>query len=295
MSKKTIVAISCLITLAIVAGAFYLFYLKPQVCPMGYIDFDGPFERVCVAKYEMKQASGGIAVSRPTGAPWVNISRPQAIEACKKNGDRYDLISNEIWTLLARDIASVPENWSSGAEYIGRINNGHAYKTPNRALEASPDDNNSCYLLDTKCTRLEWKNNRRTHALPDNTVIWDFAGNVSEWIKDVLPVQDTETFIGFSLAKFQNPPYSRFGPITNCDNPLVENMFCGYGVIQNIKDPRKTAVARGGHWNQAGPEVTGIFTTSIALRPKDQSPSLGFRCIYKPLKGVTSFRDLLTR
>lgn len=295
MSKKTITIASIAIVLILVTAGAYFFYFNPQVCPVGYIEFDGSLSRVCVAKYEMKKGPNGQAVSQPQGQPWTNISQKDAIALCQKSGDRYDLISNELWTLIARDISSVPENWSSGAEYVGRLNVGHANKTPNNSLAASTTDKDACFGLPVKCSNTEWNYYRRTHILPNNVVIWDLAGNAAEWVKDAAPRFEPNLHVAFSLSKFNNPPMSRFGPSTNCDNPELANMFCGYGFLKIGAKPKKVAIVRGAHWEQASPEVVGVFSTAVTMYFSDTDPHVGFRCIYKPLEGITSVADLIGR
>lgn len=295
MSKKTITITSIIIVLIVVIASAYFFYFNPQVCPAGYVEFDGALSRVCVAKYEMRKGANGQAVSQPQGLPWTMVKLKEAIAACQKNGDRYDLISNEIWTLVARDIASVPENWSSGAEYVGRLNVGHANKSPNAPLAASTNDQDACFGLTEKCSQSVWSFFRRTHVLPNNVILWDFSGNVAEWIKDTSPLLNTDNHVAFSLVKFNNPPFSRFGPTTNCDNPELSNMFCGFGAFKNAKVAHKNGICRGGHWEQGSPDVSGVFATAINLNIWDRDKHLGFRCVYRPLEGITSVRDLITR
>lgn len=245
--------------------------------------------KVCVAKYEMKKGPAGEAVSLADGQPWTNILRSDAIAACKKNGERYDLISNSLWTFMARKVASYGENWSSSVEHVGRLNIGNAGKIANQALPASQNDNDSCFQTGQKCSLSEWSFARRTHSLPSGEIFWDLSGNVSEWVTETLGDLAVLKSSPLSLLDFAKEPYSKFGPLVNCDNPLIENTHCGFGSLQiprNAKErPLKVGIARGGHWEQEI-IVPGIFSTALGLAiiKQEENPQLGFRCIYLPNK-----------
>ena len=128
-------------------------------CPKGLIKAPSlhnytmsPF---CVAKYEMK-SNLGLAVSGPQGLPWVMISRDHAIMACKDMGDKYDLISNDEWQSLARNIESVSANWDQGfVGSAGGLNQGHSDNVPSTALAAG-DDDKACVGTGQICSDTVW-------------------------------------------------------------------------------------------------------------------------------------------
>ena len=167
-------------------------------CPVGFIAIppleDYTFVPFCVAKYEMKKTASNTAVSHPTSKPWTRITRGDAIRACQDMGEGYDLISNDEWQTIARDIESVSINWSGGKVGEGSLNQGHgfvkasqeAFRNP-AILPASADDKEGCVGIDntvSNCQGLTWDPKRRTHLLSNTEIIWDMGGNVSEWVKD---------------------------------------------------------------------------------------------------------------
>ena len=66
--------------------------------------------------------------------PWVRINRLQAKTECQKMGVGVDLISNNQWQTLARNIENVADNWASGS--IGSAGGfkprqlGHIFRCP---------------------------------------------------------------------------------------------------------------------------------------------------------------------
>ena len=167
-------------------------------CPAGFIAIP-PLENYtsvpfCVAKYEMKKTASNTAVSHPNSKPWTRITRDDAIRACQNMGEGYDLISNDEWQTIARDIESISINWSGGKVGDGSLNQGHGFvKSSQEAfrnpiiLPASSDDNDGCAGVTntaSNCQGLTWDPKRRTHLLSNNEIIWDMGGNVSEWVKD---------------------------------------------------------------------------------------------------------------
>ena len=77
--------------------------------------------------------------SRPTGTPWVNISRDDSILACRSlqmaylnsmpdtsTGTGFQLISNTQWQMLARNAENQASNWSNNAVGSGVLSRGHS-------------------------------------------------------------------------------------------------------------------------------------------------------------------------
>ena len=100
-------------------------------CPWGYVPVPAPkggaSKSFCVAKYEMKNknSSSGLAVlsqgelfSMPSGTPH-EVSQPEAQVNCQELGrnnfGEYDLIRNDEWQTLARNIELVSVNWGNGS------------------------------------------------------------------------------------------------------------------------------------------------------------------------------------
>ena len=122
-------------------------------CPAEYIRVPansdvGVDNDFCVMKYEAKNGNNdplnspelNKAISQADKTPWVEINQNDSRTACKAlnsesgnsninddTGDdgTYALISNPEWMALARNVESVPENWTSGTINTGCIKRGN--------------------------------------------------------------------------------------------------------------------------------------------------------------------------
>ncbi len=271
---------------------------------------------VCVAKYEMKN-SDGKAVSQAAGTPWSIINRNDAIEKCQALGSQYDLITNDEWQAVARDAILVGQNWSDGDSSADVSSHtlplGHSDGSPNKALAASANDDQPCLGTNTsgECVG-DFDLQARTHTLSNGEVIWDLAGNLSEWVKD-----DNNIIYGpnnyISLVVRTNPDPSRaytirgrlsidgvsgrkrnahdqFGPAA--DYSSCTNFGGGLGFGNLTYDPNDTdlpqggAVVRGGNWSDSNGGIaikqSGIFTTKLDFTTNLPSTQIGFRCSCHP-------------
>lgn len=255
--------------------------LNKKKCPLNYLALKTTDGQFCIAKYEMKKGQNGEAVSRPNQTPWMNITHDEAISACKKNGKGYDLVSNHLWTLVARDIADTKINWSTRIPYSGALNIGHADTEPDRALAASFNDNLSCFETNQNCSLAVWDLQRRTHTLSNGEIIWDFAGNAAEWIKDLNDKKQIEAPQGYisNIDPFDQR-YSSFGPTKKCLTNNVENYYCGLGYYWT-HDVHKNAMGRSGFWKHKSAFMAGIFSLGVDVRSYRRYEFMGFRCIYR--------------
>ena len=159
-----------------------------DVCPPGFVDMPHlagyTKEDFCVAKYEMKKDASDNAVSQAKSPPWVSITRNNAIDRCTDMGAGYDLITNDEWQTMARNIELVGNNWNGGKVGSVAINQGHNDDYPNVALSAPKNSDDGCSYTKNTCDKNGWHAQRRTHNLSNGQVIWDAGGNVAEWVKD---------------------------------------------------------------------------------------------------------------
>ena len=271
-------------------------------CPKDYVGIpalsDYTTHGFCVAKYEMKEIDGEI-VSSYEGSPKVSITQKKALAACEDLGKKYNLITNDEWQTIARNIEGHWLNWEEG--YVGgeALNTGHSDRAPHKALAASANDNNACYLTGTSCNLLEWKEQKRTHILANGKIIWDFAGNAWEWVKDgndfnYPAANENQSFYISQITQWSHPgerslkwgltttprvAKDQFGP-SGFYNALKRDLFGGLGYAKIGGDPGG-AVARGGSYAEH-PVDTGIFTVSTDWQRSSEAEYIGFRCVYRP-------------
>lgn len=255
-------------------------------CPSGFIGIPAlsgySATDFCVAKYEMRNNGSNVAISQSSGSPWVSIQRGtdgttggSAWKACKDMGANYDLISNAQWQTIARNIADTASNWSTGTVYSGELNRGHSDNSPASALAATVDSD-PCNGTGQSCNQSTWDSQRRTHTLSNGVVIWDFAGNVSEWVKD-----NNGSSQGASQHVSQSnggdSRQTNYGNDQFCASP-TSSPYCGMGVGRT--DYSSGAVLRGGLWNDG--IDAGVFASNLYNGPTLTSAGVGFRCVWSP-------------
>ena len=143
------------------------------------------------------------ASSVASNRPWVQIARDDAIKACEAMGENYHLITNDQWQTMVRNIEMVERNWSEGK--IGeKLSQGHSDNAPTQSLEAARNDDSGCYGTGQNCNGGTWNQQRRTHTLSNGYVVWDVAGNVSEWVRDDANYSSDDNFGPSSHISFLN-------------------------------------------------------------------------------------------
>ena len=248
----------------------------------------------CVAKYEMKCAAdalgtacSGAALSQSANRPWTNINQIVAKTTCSSLGAGYHLMTNPESMAISRNIEVTAANWSSGTVGTGSINAGHTDLTPNNSLAASTD-NNPCSGTGQTCSDLTWHSQRRTHVLSNGNVIWDFAGNVEDWI-DWLLTQSQKAYLSTDLG-----PVGAWREWTQINSNITlgsvmepkswQATNATYNSAQAIGqyfgsliDP--AAAVRGGDWG-SGAEA-GIYALQFSAGPSTGNNFIGFRCTFQ--------------
>ena len=247
-----------------------------------------PSRAFCVMKYPAKDV-GSVATSVAAGTPWVNISRDTALTTCSSLGTGFGLISNTQWQVVARNAENVASNWSGGAVGTGVLNRGHSDNSP-AALANSADDTDGYFGTgNTGFTSQAWSGlgatpaagaeQKRTYNLSNGKVVWDFGGNVWNWMSDNYSTLSMSPAISGAWGEYSNT--TNF-PVSGV-NRLNFAPSGSYNSSQNagqLYGGSAGAVLRGGYWNYSS--FDGLFTASLNAGPTHTGNSFGFRCAFLP-------------
>ena len=273
------------------------------ICPANFVGVpsltDYTTNSFCVMKYEAKKDSSNNAISQAASTPWRSITRNGSITECTDLGAKYDLITNDEWQSIARNIENVASNWATGSvENAGGLSTGHSDSSPAAYLPADSDDNNACHQTGQTCNSSDWDSQRRTHTLSNGEVVWDLAGNVAEWVKDnnmvsyissaniIMSLLNDETHSTSGSLSGGTTTTSRtakghFGPHGDYTS-LVSNPWggLGYGSLNFDFGDGGVGVTRGGYYATVAP---GVFTVVVGFTEMDTASNIaGFRCVYHP-------------
>jgi len=245
-------------------------------CPTGFILVPGnavlgTTTDFCVMKYEAKNV-GGVATSQADGAPWVSINQTDAIAECSDIGAHLCTV-NEVQT-INRNIEAQGANWNSTVVGTGSLWKGHEDNSPANALVASSNDSDYYSGTGDSGTSLQ----RRTHTLSNGNVIWDWSGNVYEWmygegaggtIGSDPAWYITAGWIEWNNTQLDSPERGKLGPSNSswtADNG-IGRYYGGVGT---------NAFLRGGSWSYAA--HAGVFALLLYCAPSDSGTSFGLRC-----------------
>jgi len=253
-------------------------------CPVGFIVIPGSStygtSDFCAMKYEAKQIDWGRApVSQASVLPWTDISYTYAEINSKyvKNCSGCHLMTNAEWMTIAQNVMNQKENWTNGAVGDQSVFVGHEDTSPNGSLEASSNDKDGYYgtLGDIEM--------RRTLVLSNGEVIWDFAGNVAEWVYGTVNSGQP----GISGGGFTDREWY---DITVPGTILPDSSPAGTGiagaeawgtregmgtVYSNADSAEEFAIRRGGGFNFF--ETGGILSYRINWHTYDSGSYVGFR------------------
>jgi hypothetical protein len=241
----------------------------------------------CVMKYPAKNNNGSTyATSTQAGTPWVSITRGtsdttagSALKACKDAGTNYRLISNTQWQTVVRNAESVGANWSGGAVGSGSMARGHSDSSPANTLDNNAADTDGYYGTGNTVSS-GWEQ-RRTQRLSNGEVVWDFGGNVWQWVSDNYSDLGLNPTIAASWAEFSNT--TNFPTASGSINRLLFAPYESYTSTQNIGQMHGGsggAFWRGGRF--FGGANAGLFTAYLHMSAENSDFTLGFRCVYLP-------------
>lgn len=226
-----------------------------------------------VMKYEAKNV-GGVPFSQANLSPWVNIGLTDAVSACTALGGGAHLVTiNEAQT-INRDIEAQSANWADGV--IGSlVSSGGGLKRGNAGVNDSAGYDGA---------NPEFGDGRNTKAklvLSNGSEIWDWAGNVAEWIYGTgvggaLGTPSGVTFTDTVTLAWSDVAANEERPILGPSNSAWNDSH-GVGAYS---DARLTgAPRRGGYWQGIGSyESVGVFSLSATNSLSDPIPVGGFRC-----------------
>lgn len=253
---------------------------EPLSCAPGYIVVPGnstfDIDDFCVMKYEAKNVSS-VPTSTAGGLPWTAINYSTAVTRAGQACDECHLITNAEWLTIAHNLINVDSNWSGGAVGSGRIYSGHNDNAPAASIAASTNDANGYTNTGTSSGF-----QRRTLTLSNGEVIWDFAGNVSEWIAGTFRGGQPGVSSGsstewkdFDVAGAITPnPFPSFG------TPAAANWTSAQGIgqaVTSVYNTEQRAVIRGGAYNSGA--VAGVFGFGTQLLT-NANATTGFRSAY---------------
>ena len=244
----------------------------------------------CVMKYEAKNDGSNNAISQAADTPWGNINRANSITRCQAIGTGYDLITNDEWQSIARNIEDVSSNWATGTiENSGGLNIGHSDTNPASTLKADSDDNNACHETGQTCDATIWNSQRRTHTLSNGEVVWDMSGNADEWVKDDSATDYGSQAFMSEITDITHSTSGSFSGGTTTTSRTAKGQFgpsrdytglnsdpwggLGYGFFGT-----GNSITRGGEFLSF---QSGIFRVSNG-NTSVTNPALGFRCTYHP-------------
>lgn len=239
----------------------------------------------CVAQYEMRNDGVGNPQSVASSLPWGNLTMDESNTACGTLGAGYSLISNEEWMTVARDIEATASNWSQGEVGQGFLNRGHSNDTLPGPCDSLVEN------LGADCTTPGTAHQyKRTHTLSNGSIIWDLAGNVSEWVNwkvlpsekayissELVPVNGWRqiSLVDTNISSLDKMKPESWRPLITSlsETQNIGNYYSGAGAFE-------AAAVRGGRWEN---HVNGgIYSLDLDYDLVDRYSGIGFRCVYKP-------------
>ncbi|HOW29377.1 MAG TPA: hypothetical protein PK685_01730 [archaeon] len=288
-------------------------------CPDGYITVPGNpnynTSEFCVQKYEARindgyisdgmceegnEINGSMAVleNKISDPPETILNLCAVKKICENSGAH--LITNDEWMTIARNIEQVSTNWDSGITGIGSLKKGNV-----------GIDSSASYLKGL----IDYGDNRNELAklvLSNGEEIWDFSGNLAEWV-DLTIIESCDGTCedypdlnnkgndsggvqhgspGFedlferdwyeftNLARSGSLTYSQIKPFNDYDSEQgVGKIYIAPGQANSglAYNSNVHAIVRGGtHFDE---NASGVFAMNLRWAPSYKSDSIGFRCV----------------
>lgn len=185
----------------------------------------------------------------------------------------------------ARNIEANSSNWSGGSVGSGGLYVGHNDSSPGNTLNinnnADPYDQTLNAATDAYGAG---GSQRRTQTLSNGSVIWDFAGNSSEWVADtIVGSAQTPSLAGApgGNVQYSNAALFDFAHVTNrylfaplAADPTHYDSTHGTGRLNRGVNG---GIFRGGDYNSG--VLGGIYFANIFFAPTQTLPTASFRCV----------------
>jgi len=286
-------------------------------CPLNFVIVPGSdlygTKDFCAMKYEAKKDSPTVPISMATGLPWDNIAQElsgtnnDAVDYSKNvaNCNNCHLTTEAEWMTIAHNLLSVDSNWSDevvpGYYYIYRGNSSGLTSGP---VAASKKDSEgyigmgSTHAGDATLLDGEYitgDSQRRTLTLSNGEVIWDIAGNISEFTTGhtIEGVNDTPGMEGVICDASYGNTFREWNDI-DYQGSLVPNssirgmtdisgyqwLSSGNGIGEVCSTPREDnakSYVRGGSWVNG--LISGVlsFNIHMAYQNENGNEYIGFR------------------
>ena len=208
------------------------------------------------------------ALSRSNQDSWTDLSLSEVRRRCSNNGIGYELISNEEWQVIARNIELEPSNW-----FLERttIESGNYLNTgvPGYGSASSRRSSSSR------------QQGVRSHTLINGEEIFDFGGGVWEMVSDSTSIIGEKTSVD-NVFELSGNLKKLFGPKRNYSNAVassrgsyteVRGLGLGGVFLSRIDD----IIVRGG----SDDRDVGVFAVKADISDS-RLRDIGFRCVYRP-------------
>jgi hypothetical protein len=245
------------------------------------VETNNPEDTFWIMKHEAtvltdESSTKKLVLSDMNLAPTTDVTIQEAESYCKSLGEKYSLVTNNQWISIANQIEQNPINWTGQKAYSGCLyqgNNGHETIGTGKTIDSScgySTENNSIDYGPERDTR-------SIHTLTNGSIIYDFAGNVNEWVKN-------DSITNELFHDCDKGPYE-IEDLLLCEierefllMPLGINLTMDSGIGGAILLNSGDVFLRGGHYGlyeYAG--IYSIFQADVNLKGN----AAGFRCTYK--------------
>ena len=255
--------------------------LASGACPEGFVEVPGNAglgtDNFCVMQFEAKcegincpsgpPSNDARAVSTANSLPWTGLDLSDAKLACTNLGARFDLISNQEWMTIARNVELQASNWPSGVVGSGCIKQGNN------------DNDDTCGYEGGALLAGTSRDTKSQLVLSNSSEIWDLSGNALEWV-------DWSFSSGLDLAPQTciSPDDEELGdlscPALSANDYLPSGSYSAIHGVGMFYGDSGGAPIRGGGFSDG--IFTGVYSLIISEEPTVTSPSLGFRCVWRP-------------